>query len=153
MYPIQCLLFLSVPPDSLPPPYLVRIQDSKFSRNFGLHSLIWYRANDGHVLLQLFTARFSRNLVSKRQNVKFCVTHDQSNHSSIMVRQHNHSTTHVHKAEYKEWWAVLINNCPWSFPITNGVRASLQPFLFRVNQPLSAELWLCKVPWVIRYQL
>ncbi len=26
-------------------------------------------------------------------------------------------------SQTKEWWAVLINNCPWSFSITNGVRA------------------------------
>ena len=37
---LSCILiFPKVPPDPLPPPYLVWIQDSEFSRNFGPHPL------------------------------------------------------------------------------------------------------------------
>ncbi len=38
---LSCILiFPKVPPDPLPPPYLVWIQDSEFSRNFGPHPLL-----------------------------------------------------------------------------------------------------------------
>ncbi len=38
----------------------------RFGCHFGSAYTNIYRANDGHALLQLFTARFSRDLVSRR---------------------------------------------------------------------------------------
>ncbi len=39
---LSCILiFPKVPPDPLPPPNLVGIQDSEFSRNFGPHPLLY----------------------------------------------------------------------------------------------------------------
>ncbi len=52
---LSCIsIFPKVPPYPLPPPYLVWIQDNKFSRNFGPHPLghidNWYKYNGDKML-------------------------------------------------------------------------------------------------------
>ncbi len=49
-----------------------------------------------------------------------------SNHLSQNLVNCNHFWKGVTS---KEWWALLINKCPWSFPMTNGARACPYPYL------------------------